>query len=95
MLLKWKSIFALLIITTVIGVRAVTEVYTDVRIPTGGTIKASSAVNASVSIPSCGNIDYELEDSHKGEQTVRDSSFPKEVSLNISEPSGLTKTEPR
>lgn len=95
--MMWKWLLALLIIATVVGgtVISATKAYTSVRIMARGTIKTSSAVNASVSIPSYGIINYEPKDLQKGEQTIRDSLSPKEESLNISEPKGLTKPEPR
>jgi len=73
---------------------------TSVRIiPSHGVIKVISAVNASVSIPSYGSIDYGSADFHRTQQGIRDlrdeASGLREESLNISEPKGLTKSKPR
>jgi len=60
-LLTCRWILAVLVITSVVGVTVVSAVrVASVRIiPSYGTIKVTSAVNASISIPSYGVINYE------------------------------------
>lgn len=61
MSLQCSPILAILIITATIGVHAATTAthgHTDALIPTRGTVKVSAPVEASVSIPSNGSINY-------------------------------------
>lgn len=60
-MLTCRWILAVLVITSVVGVTVVSAVrVASVRIiPSYGTIKVTSAVNASISIPSYGVINYE------------------------------------
>jgi len=73
---------------------------TGVRIiPSHDVVKVISPANASVSIPSYGSIKYGSADFHRIQHGIRDwrdgGSGLSGESLNISEPQGLTKPEPR